>query len=165
MKNNNEISFNDIWKAAVDGDLLQLAVYVLKESVELNQHDGEETLFEQIVESLCVVHMRVNGRGIRKPYRYDVVQFLLENGADPNYVGPYSTTAFYGAVHGLDVQMIQLLLDAGADPNIIYYENCPLENPETILDHVDCDTWVFGWPSDMKDLLRNSGAKYWTEIK
>ena len=51
--------------------------------------------------------------------RLDVIQLLIDRGADPNQrAGPYQATPLVAAVESGDTDVIELLLDSGADPSI-----------------------------------------------
>lgn len=49
----------------------------------------------------------------------DVIELLLDNGADVNEVGYRGETALMIALQYNDIEVVELLLDRGADPNIL----------------------------------------------
>ena len=53
-------------------------------------------------------------------HRKVVTKFLLDNGADPNYLQPDGTSPLYFAIVSGQIDIIQLLLDKGANKNYIH---------------------------------------------
>lgn len=70
-----------------------------------------------------------------KPLRYQVVQTLLDLGADPN-LGLPEESVLASPMLAMDGEMLRILLEAGADPNGL----CDKDEPtQTLLDWADMD--------------------------
>ena len=82
---------NDIWEAARDGNLERVKYFV---EVENDDIDGSEAL---------VVASREN--------HYDVVKYLLEQGADPDMMDKHNCTA----LHYADYKTSLLIIEHNAD--------------------------------------------------
>lgn len=52
-------------------------------------------------------------------YNYEIIQLLLEYGADTNIQNMHGETALYKSVYHYKIDFVQLLLEYGADPTII----------------------------------------------
>ena len=82
----------------------------------------------------------------------DMVKFLLDNGADPNYFteddGPVlwelQHTAFFEMEEKQRLELVKLLLEYGADPNIVSWDE-PLFDYITykVFNEADSDDWDY----------------------
>ena len=92
----------------------------------------------------------------------DLVQFLLDNGAEVNRLGGFwgYETAIRDAVFGNHIEIVQLLLDAGADVNLgDKIGNLKLNNAQPVLvSYMVCDTYGEKINMDMLKLLLDAGA-------
>ena len=92
----------------------------------------------------------------------DLVQFLLDNGAEVNRLGGFwgYETAIKDAVFGNHIEIVQLLLDAGADVNLgdkIGKLKSNNAYPVLVL-YMVCDTYGEKINMDMLKLLLDAGA-------
>lgn len=60
--------------------------------------------------------------------RHEMVQLLLDHGADVNQPGLGGRSALRAAIEALDMQTVQCLLDAGADPLMKSYDSARKED-------------------------------------
>ena len=92
----------------------------------------------------------------------DLVQFLLDNGAEVNRLGGFwgYETAIKDAVFGNHIEIVQLLLDAGADVNLgDKIGNLKSNNAYPVLVlYMVCDTYGEKINMDMLKLLLDAGA-------
>ena len=90
----------------------------------------------------------------------DLVQFLLDNGAEVNRLGGFGgcDTAIKDAVCGNHIEIVQLLLDAGADVNLgDKIGKLKSINAQPVL-YMVCDTYGEKINMDMLKLLLDAGA-------
>ncbi|MBQ9681852.1 MAG: ankyrin repeat domain-containing protein [Neisseriaceae bacterium] len=90
----------------------------------------------------------------------DLVQFLLDNGAEVNRLGGFGgyETAIKDAVFGNHIEIVQLLLDAGADVNLgDKIGNLKSINAQPVL-YMVCDTYGEKINMDMLKLLLDAGV-------
>lgn len=92
----------------------------------------------------------------------DLVQFLLDNGAEVNRLGGFwgYETAIKDAVFGNHIEIVQLLLDAGADVNLgEKIGNLKSNNAQPVLVlYMVCDTYGEKINMDMLKLLLDAGV-------
>ena len=92
----------------------------------------------------------------------DLVQFLLDNGAEVNRLGGFwgYETAIRDAVFGNHIEIVQLLLDAGADVNLgEKIGNLKSNNAQPVLVlYMVCDTYGEKINMDMLKLLLDAGV-------
>lgn len=128
-----------------------------------------------------------------KPFRYEVVQTLLDLGADPN-LGSAEECVLVSPMLAMDNRMLEILLIAGTDPNRLCHVDesekslldwakmdycfetldCPPCDPSTAADRQTMDTWIsyadqqaqkydYLRPTTLQ-LLRRYGAKTAEEL-
>ncbi|QPJ64815.1 MAG: ankyrin repeat domain-containing protein [Candidatus Nitrohelix vancouverensis] len=89
---------------------------VLEEGVDINE---TSKYGESILSAVCsnIYNYDKDGK------RYEVVKFLLDNGADPNILeedGIEKLGPLDSAMWAMDAEMIELLCSYGADPNAVW---------------------------------------------
>lgn len=143
-------------KACYEGDMDQVTKF-LSQGIDLNETDQNgETLFSRILENLFID---------KKPWRYQIAKFFLDQGGDPNILdedrfGPLTT-----AMLQMDAELTELLCQFGAKPN----EVAGCSDQETLYDwalsdyQYQCGDYTMTFPEepiedDKKDV--DSWLKY-----
>lgn len=164
-----------------DGQLLQVALYRIRENIDINKpyfdevggrsplHHAVSNGNLQVVQFLIehgadVTLQTINyhtpldfAQFCRTKDTYGIYKLLLEKGADCNVPDLFATTAFHGALSNQNLEIIQLLLDHGADMTAVN------EFGETALhwaakgSHVDVLEYVIDQGFDI-ELEDNRGA-------
>lgn len=96
----------ELYKAALYGDLEKVKVY-LSQGADINAVCDDETPLMAAITSYD------------ETTRATLVQYLLENGADPNFMGIESCGVVFEAVLVMDARVMEMLLVAGANPNFM----------------------------------------------
>ncbi len=100
-KNNDEL-----FGAAYLGDIEKIEEYIAQGS-DVNSVESGGSLLMSAISSFDVVK------------RKELVQYLLDKGADPNFMGDDNCGVVFEAVLMMDAEVMELLLSAGADPNFL----------------------------------------------
>lgn len=103
-----------IW-AAVDADL-EAVQKALEQGADVNFLDtsGDAALRHAVI---CWGEERAR----------ELIELLLDSGADPNLHRAYAKPPLFYAIDKKDPELVKLLLDHGADPSLTYEEMTPLE--------------------------------------
>ena len=83
---------------------------------------------------------------VQSPFRYKLIQLLLELGADPNLLSKERISPLLSPSYNHDTEMVRILLEGGADPNKIGYDCFFME---TFLDDVEFD---YRYEQDLSEL-------------
>jgi len=68
------------------------------------------------------IHVAVKNRN------YEMVTYLLENGANPNASSDWAPPPLYSAITNSDLQLVRMLLKRGSSPRIMYKSPHPSDN-------------------------------------
>ena len=108
---------------AMDGALYERLLYAAKigdvdtlralitSGVDINAHPTLGTALHE------AVRWKGEEHGVEEEFHAAAIEFLLENGADPNIVDHRGRTPLHSAALNANSFSIRRLLDAGADPN------------------------------------------------
>lgn len=145
-----------LYKACLTLDTSKISA-VLKEGANINQTDecGEPLLCDIILE----LSLR------KESNRYQVVQFLLDQGADPNLLDEDKCGPLTTAMLQMDAEMIELLCRHGAKPNIV----AGFTDDETLYDWAEFDyqytVYDFNLPEEPNEDDEKSEASWLAFLK
>jgi len=106
----------DFRKVARSGDL---DGQVFLQAVRENNKDSVNMYFRHGISANVRVDSKANtalSYRVQLPESYSMIEFLLNNGADPNIKNNDEVTPLYYAINQGDVNVVRLLLERGANP-------------------------------------------------
>jgi predicted regulator of amino acid metabolism with ACT domain len=141
VENNKELTVKDIeiFKDTPAWDLAKtLEISNIKEAEKLILNNKDLLNYQESIFGTTLLMRAVSTR------KYNVVRFLLQNGANPNVKSKTGTTAIFRAIShswkdvnvSEDSKFVKILLENGADPNIPY---CGTKI-EGQIDPIECGT-------------------------
>ena len=115
MSSAKRISRSELWQATLDGNIEKI-----KEILEESKRHPDSLIFEFERPGKIMKHpLFLRASMAKNKNKYEVMNYLLEKGANINITTEDGTTALHHAVANDDKELVSYLLEKGADPEIV----------------------------------------------